>query len=71
VTRLDNLPADDGDTFVSRIKNVTAAHVRAVAHRYLSAERLPIVAVGDASGIADGRAAAPSCPCVRLLVTGL
>jgi len=45
------LPADYWDTYPARIQAVTAADVQRVARKYWAADRLQVVAVGDASKI--------------------
>ena len=50
---LYGLPADYWDTYPARISAVTAAEVQAVARKYWDPARLQIVAVGDATKIAD------------------
>jgi zinc protease len=45
------LPADYWDTYPDRIQAVTAADVQRVAQKYWGADRLQIVAVGDAAKI--------------------
>jgi len=50
---LYGLPADYWDTYPARISAVTAADVQAVARKYWDPSRLQIVAVGDATKIAD------------------
>ena len=47
------LPADYWDTYPARITAVTAAQAQAAARKYWDPARLQIVAVGDASKIAD------------------
>lgn len=48
---LYKLPADYWDTYPDRIEAITAADVQRVAQKYWAADRLQIVAVGDASKI--------------------
>jgi zinc protease len=50
---LYRLPADYWDTYPARVMAVTAAQAQAAARKYLAPERLQIVAVGDATRIAD------------------
>ncbi len=50
--RLNGLPADYLETFVPRVRAVTAAQVRAAAARYFDPQSLAIVLVGDASRVA-------------------
>ena len=50
---LYGLPADYWDTYPARISAVPAADVQAVARKYWDPSRLQIVAVGDATKIAD------------------
>ena len=47
------LPADYWDTYPARVEAVTAAQAQAAAKKYLEPGRLQIVAVGDATKIAD------------------
>jgi predicted Zn-dependent peptidase len=47
------LPADYWDTYPARISAVTAADAQAAARKYWDASRLQIVAVGDATKIAE------------------
>jgi predicted Zn-dependent peptidase len=47
------LPADYWDTYPARVMAVTAAQAQAAARKYWAPERLQIVAVGDATKIAD------------------
>ncbi len=47
------LPADYWDTYPARVSAVTAAQAQAAAKKYWAPERLQIVAVGDATKIAD------------------
>lgn len=47
------LPADYWDTYPARISAVTAAEAQAAARKYWDASRLQIVAVGDATKIAE------------------
>ncbi|MEO7272505.1 MAG: pitrilysin family protein [Vicinamibacterales bacterium] len=47
------LPADYWDTYPARISAVTAADVQAAARKYWDPSRLQIVAVGDATKIAE------------------
>jgi len=47
------LPADYWDTYPARISAVTAAEAQAAARKYWDASRLQIVAVGDATEIAE------------------
>jgi predicted Zn-dependent peptidase len=48
---LYKLPADYWDTYPDRINAVTAADVQRVAKKYWAADRLQVVAVGDAAKI--------------------
>jgi zinc protease len=48
---LYKLPADYWDTYPDRIDAITAADVQRVAQKYWGADRLQIVAVGDASKV--------------------
>ncbi len=48
-----NLPADYWDRYADRVNTVTKADVQAIARRYLAAERLQIVAVGDPTRVAE------------------
>jgi zinc protease len=50
---LYSLPADYWDTYPARISAVTAAEAQAAAKKYWDPSRLQIVAVGDATKIAD------------------
>jgi len=54
---LDNwtygLPADYWDTYPARVSAVTAAQAQAAAKKYWDPSRLQIVAVGDATKVAD------------------
>lgn len=50
---LYGLPADYWDTYPSRLEAVTPAQAQAAARKYLDAGRLQIVAVGDASKVAN------------------
>jgi zinc protease len=54
---LDNwqygLAADYWDTYPTRVMAVTAAQAQAAARKYWAADRLQIVAVGDAARIGD------------------
>ena len=45
------LPADYWDTYPERIDAITAADVQRVAKKYWAADRLQIVAVGDAGKV--------------------
>jgi predicted Zn-dependent peptidase len=45
------LPADYWDTYPAKIMAVTAQDIERVARRYMNADSLQIVAVGDASKI--------------------
>ena len=45
------LPADYWDTYATRIEAVTAADIQRVAQKYWAADRLQIVAVGDAAKV--------------------
>ena len=47
------LPANYYDTYAERVNAVTAEQVQAAARKYLAADRLQIVAVGDPEKIAD------------------
>jgi zinc protease len=47
------LPADYWDRYAERVSAVTDAEVQAMARKYLSADRLQIVAVGDPARVAD------------------
>jgi zinc protease len=51
--RLNRLPADYLESYVPRLRAVTADAVRAVAAKYFDPETLAIVLVGDASRIGD------------------
>ncbi|HLG13266.1 MAG TPA: pitrilysin family protein [Blastocatellia bacterium] len=51
--RLYGLPADYWDTYPQKIAAVTPAEVQRVARKYLDLDHLQIVAVGDATKIAD------------------
>src|SRR5688572_10663533 len=51
--KLYNLPDDYWDTFTQKIAAITTDDVQRVAKKYLDLNRLQIVAVGDASKIAD------------------
>lgn len=53
---LYNLPADYWDKYPERVMAVTPAQVQAASQKYLAADRLQIVAVGDASKIRDALA---------------
>ena len=53
VRQLYKFPVDYWDTYPDRIAAVTPAQVQAVARKYLDPKRLQIVAVGDASKIAQ------------------
>ncbi|HEV3139361.1 MAG TPA: pitrilysin family protein [Vicinamibacterales bacterium] len=48
-----NFPRDYWDKYPERISSVTAAQVQAAARKYLAADRLRIVAVGDPARVAD------------------
>ena len=48
-----HLPADYWDKYPDRINAVTKAQVQAMGTKYLASERLQIVAVGEASKVAD------------------
>jgi zinc protease len=48
-----NFPRDYWDKYPERISAVTAAQVQAAAKKYLAADRLRIVAVGDPARVAD------------------
>lgn len=50
--KLNGLPDDYLDTFVPRVRAVSASQVRAAAQRYFDPESLAIVLVGDASRLA-------------------
>jgi zinc protease len=50
---LYNLPPDYWDTYPARVMAVTAEQAQAAARKYLEPGRLQIVAVGDATKIAD------------------
>jgi zinc protease len=50
---LYHLPADYWDTYPARVMAVTPAQAQAAARKYLAPERLQIVAVGDATRVAD------------------
>jgi len=47
------LPADYYDRYVERIDAVTKEQVQAMARKYLAADRLQVVAVGDPAKVAD------------------
>ena len=47
------LPADYWDTYPARISAVTSAEAQAAARKYWDGSRLQIVAVGDATKIAE------------------
>jgi len=47
------LPADYWDKYPDRISAVTKAQIQAAARKYLLAERMQIVAVGDPAKVAD------------------
>jgi zinc protease len=51
--RLNNLPKDYLETYVPRLRAVTADQIRAVAAKYLNPEALAIVLVGDAARIGE------------------
>jgi len=51
--RLYGLPADYWDTYTQKIAAITPEDVQRVARKYVDLSRLQIVAVGDASKIAD------------------
>jgi len=51
--KLYGLPADYWDTYPQKIAAVTPQDVQRVARKYLALDRMQIVAVGDASKIAD------------------
>jgi zinc protease len=53
---LYKLPVDYWDKYPERVMAVTPAQVQAASQRYLAADRLQIVAVGDASKIRDSLA---------------
>lgn len=54
VTRLRyKLPADYWDRYAERVNAVTKEQVQAAARKYLAADRLQIVAVGDPAKVAD------------------
>lgn len=48
---LYKLPADYWDTYPARIEAITAAEIQRVARKYWAADRLQIVAVGDAAKV--------------------
>jgi zinc protease len=50
---LYGLPADYWDTYPARVMAVTAAQAQAAARKYWAPDRLQIVAVGDATKVAD------------------
>jgi len=50
---LYGLPADYWDTYPARVTAVTAAQAQAAAKKYWATDRLQIVAVGDATKVAD------------------
>jgi zinc protease len=50
---LYGLPADYWDTYPARVSAVTAAQAQAAAQKYWAPSRLQIVAVGDATKVAD------------------
>lgn len=51
--KLNGLPDDYLETFVPRVRAVTASQVQAAAQRYFDPQSLAIVLVGDASRLAD------------------
>jgi predicted Zn-dependent peptidase len=51
--KIYKLPADYWDTYTNKIAAVTQEDVQRVAQKYLDLRRLQIIAVGDASKIAD------------------
>jgi len=51
--KLEGLPADYWDTYTQKIAAITADDVQRVAKKYLDLSRMQIVAVGDASKIAE------------------
>ena len=51
--KLYGLPADYWDTYPAKISAVTAADVQRVARKYLTIDRMQVVAVGDAGKITD------------------
>jgi predicted Zn-dependent peptidase len=51
--KLEGLPADYWDTYTQKIAAITSDDVQRVAKKYLDLSRLQIVAVGDASKIAE------------------
>lgn len=59
VTRY-GLPDDYWDTYPAKVQAVTAADIQRMARKYLAAERLSIIVVGEAAAIQDGlKAVAP------------
>ena len=50
---LHKLPADYWDKYPDRISAVTLAQIQTAARKYLPAERMQIVAVGDPAKVAD------------------
>jgi predicted Zn-dependent peptidase len=48
------LPPDYWDRYAERVTVVTSAQLQAIARKYLAADRLQIVAVGDPIAIAEG-----------------
>jgi predicted Zn-dependent peptidase len=53
IQKLYGLPADYWDTYTQKIAAITPDDVQRVAKKYLDLSRLQVVAVGDASKIAD------------------
>jgi predicted Zn-dependent peptidase len=48
-----NLPADYWDRYAERVSAVTSGQLQGIARKYLAADRLQIVAVGDPGPIAE------------------
>ena len=49
--KIYNLPADYWDTYPQRVEAITAADVQRVAKKYYDANRLQLIAVGDAASV--------------------
>ena len=47
------LPADYWDRYAERVMAVTAPQIQAAARKYLAADRMQVVAVGDPARVAD------------------
>jgi predicted Zn-dependent peptidase len=49
--KIYNLPVDYWDTYPQRVEAITAADVQRVAKKYYDANRLQLIAVGDAASV--------------------